>query len=107
MLAYTDIYFDVAAARPARFDLLRFDTDKVLFDCENVFAATRSSDDKERAEKKLFEFMLENNAQDALHIRNRSTSLPINDEVLDIYVSVYDDFEGIFDNKDKYTVKEE
>jgi hypothetical protein len=49
--------------------------------------------------------MLNNNAQDALHIRNRCNSLPINDAVLDVYVTVYDDFDGFFDNKDNYVFK--
>ena len=28
--------------------------------------------------------------------------MPINDEVLDVYTGVYDDFSGFFDNKEDY-----
>lgn len=51
---------------------------------------------------KLLEFMLNSNAQDIIHIQNQSENLPINDDVLEVFVTVNNDFEGFFDNKDKY-----
>jgi hypothetical protein len=101
-LSTTDTYYKVTQMLPAQYKLLSCDVDKVYCDYDNLWAANDTSESENKAEIKFLEFMLNNNAQDALHIRNRCNSLPINDAVLDVYVTVYDDFDGFFDNKDNY-----
>lgn len=101
----TSAYYDVAEALPAQYELIGCETDEIYCSYDNVWAATDNGEDCNKAELKFLEFMLNNNAQDALHIRNRCGSLPINDAVLDVYVSVYSDYETFFSNKDNYVIK--
>jgi hypothetical protein len=52
----------------------------------------------------LLVFLLSDNAQDYLHIRYQSNSLPLNKETLMVFsTEVYDEFEGFFDDIENYT----
>ena len=98
----TDSYDAVADALPAHYRLMPVVADDVYTRYGDLWAANDIGKDENKVSLRLLEFMLNNNAQDALHIRNRSGNMPINDEVLDVYTGVYDDFSGFFDNKEDY-----
>ncbi len=105
--AYTTEYLSVREKLPARYKMLFCNTDTVLCQYTNIWKACDLDKDENKASLRLLEFMLNNNAQDELHVKNISQTLPINDAVLDVYVSVYDDFTGFFDNKSNYVFVKE
>lgn len=95
-------YQRVTDEMPARYKILFCDTEKINCVYDNVWAANDIDRVQNKASLRLLEFMLNNNAQDHMHIRNRDGNLPVNDAVLDVYVSVFTDFDKCFENKDKY-----
>ena len=101
----TQNYFTVIDELPAQYKLLFCDTDKVDCVYSDILTANDIDKDENKATLRLLEFMLNNNAQDVIHVRRRSNSLPVNDAVLDVLASVYNDFDGAFENKDKYVFK--
>ena len=101
-ISTTDSYGKAAEALPARLKMLRTAGDSVVCKYKDLWAANDIGKSENKAALRLLEFMLNNNAQDALHIRNSSGDMPINDDVLSVYTTVYDDFEGMFENKDQY-----
>jgi serine/threonine protein kinase len=98
----TSVYFDVQRALPARYRLLYVDSDQVLATFSHLFSIGNSSANERRVAERLLLYMLSNNSQDFLHIRNRSGALPINKDVLDVFSNVYNDFDGFFANIDAY-----
>lgn len=105
--AYTTEYLTVRDRLPAMYKMLFCNTDPVPCRYTNIWRACDLDGDENKASLRLLEFMLNNNAQDELHVKNISQSLPINDAVLEVYVSVYDDFTGFFDNKSNYVFVKE
>ena len=103
----TKNYFTVIDKLPAQCKLLFCDTDKVNCVYSDVWTANDIDKNENKATLRLLEFMLNNNAQDVIHVRRRSNSLPVNDAVLDVLASVYNDFDGVFENKDKYVFKKQ
>lgn len=99
---YTSDYYDVREALPAQYKLLYCDFDNVPCVYDNVWRANDNGKNENKAVIRLLEFMLNNNAQDAIHVQNKSLSLPVNDAVLDVFVEVHGDFEGFFENKNNY-----
>ena len=63
--------------------------------------------DENKASLRLLEFMLTNNAQEALHLRASDGNFPVNDTTLELYTQVYDDFDGCFAQMEDYTFQEE
>lgn len=98
----TDEYINVRNQMPGQYTILSYDTDNIYCRYSNVWAANDIDRNENKAVIKLLEFMLNSNAQDIIHIQNQSENLPINDDVLEVFVTVNNDFEGFFDNKDKY-----
>jgi len=101
--ADTGEYFDVQNALPARYKLLRIDSSDILASFCDMWSIGKCDNNELKAAQRLLVFMLSDNAQDYLHIRNRDGALPINKDVLDVFVSVYSDFNGFFDNIGSYT----
>ena len=95
-------YFDVRDRLPGQYEILSYDTDKVYCHYSNVWAANDLDKKENKVSVKLLEFMLNNNAQDVLHIQNKSGHFPINEDVIDVFITVNNEFDGFFDNKDKY-----
>ena len=98
----TSDYFDVQKALPARYKLLRVDSDSVLGLFDDLWSIGKCGVNEKKAAERLLLFMLSDNAQDYLHIRNRSASLPINRDALDVFCDVYNDFDGFFVNIENY-----
>ncbi len=102
----TSQYFHVTEALPAQYRVIPCDAQEVLCSYTNIWAAADREEAENEAAIKLLTFMLHTNAQDVLHIQNRSAGFPVNDEALAVYVSVYDDFEMFFDNREHYRINE-
>lgn len=100
----TSQYFSVTEALPAQYRVIPCNAQEVPCSYTNIWAAADRDDAENKAAIKLLTFMLHTNAQDVLHIQNRSTGFPINDEALAVYVSVHDDFKSFFDNRECYRI---
>lgn len=101
----TNNYKDVAAGLPAQYRVLYCDVDEVYCTYDNIWTANDLDKEQNKAALRFLEFMLNNNAQDVMHIRNRSKTLPVNDAVIDVFESVNGEFKGFFSNKNKYVFK--
>lgn len=102
---YTDNYFEVASKMPARYDIIYLGTKKINCKYENIWCANDKNKNENKAALKLLEFMLNENAQDELHIQNVSGSLPINDAVITVYTDVYKQLGKINDIKNNFVFK--
>lgn len=98
----TSDYFDIQNEMPARYKLMYVDGDKVVGTFSNLWSIGECDDNERKAAERLLVFMLSNYSQDYLHIRNRSGALPINKHVLEVFSTVYNDYEGFFDNIKNY-----
>lgn len=101
----TDNYTEVRKAIPGQYYVSCYDTEKIHCRYSSVWAASDKSKNENRAVLKLMRFMLESSAQDILHIQNKSTHIPINDETLEVFVLVDNDFSEFFDNREKYIIE--
>jgi len=101
----TNNYMTVAKELPARYKVLYCDTDNVYCSFDNIWTANDIEKDQNKAALRFLEFMLNNNAQDQIHIRNKSTTLPVNDAVIDVFRTVNGEFKDFFINQDKYIFK--
>jgi len=98
----TTDFFDIQNALPARYKLLFINNGKILGYFNNLWSIGKCSANERKAAERLLLFMLSDNAQDYLHIRNHSDALPINKDVLNVFCNVYNDFDGFFINIDDY-----
>ena len=69
------------------------------------FSAVDSTADETAAKLRLIEFMLEERAQDVLHIRNQSGLIPLNTEAFEIFREEYSGFRYFFDNIDSFYLR--
>jgi len=100
----TSAFFEVQRALPARYRLIYIDVDSPAARFTDLWSISQYAQDNERqAAERFLRFMLSDNAQDLLHIRNRSGNLPVNRYVLDVFSEVYNDFYGFFSNIESYT----
>lgn len=98
----TTKYFYVRENFPAQYKILACDKENVFCSYDNILCAVDTNKNENKATERFLQFLLNNNAQDVFYVRNQNSSLPINDNVLDVLVSVYDDYEHVFDNKNNY-----
>lgn len=103
----TSAFFEIQRELPARYRLIYLDTERPGARFTDLWSISQYANNNERlAAERFLRFMLSDNAQDILHIRNRSGNLPINQNVLavfsDVFSDVYNDFDVIFGNIDSY-----
>ncbi|MDR0935260.1 MAG: extracellular solute-binding protein [Oscillospiraceae bacterium] len=104
-LSGTEEYYAISAALPARYKLLAIDRDSVPATFAELWSILPAEGAERKVSERLLSYMLNENSQDYLHIRNKSGALPINKNALDAYCKVYGDYEGFFANSDKYQLK--
>ena len=90
----------VQRAMPARYAVVPADDAQARF--SDLCSIGACNTNQRKAAERLLLFMLSDNAQDILHIRHRSGSVPINQQAVQVFSAVYSDFEGFFDNIDEY-----
>ncbi|MDR1588914.1 MAG: serine/threonine protein kinase [Oscillospiraceae bacterium] len=105
-LGGTPEFFEVQAALPGRYRLLRLDMGEIPAEFADTWSLAPCGNDAQKAAKRFLRYMLSDNAQDYLHLRRHSGALPLNKRVLTTYCEVYTDFTGFFDNIDRYTIRE-
>lgn len=98
----TTVFFEVQNALPARYHLVYPETEETYAEFTELWSINPCSINERKAAERFLEYLVSDNAQDFLHIRNRSNSLPINKYALGVYCEVYNDFEGFFENIDSY-----
>ena len=104
-LSNTSDFFKVQAALPARYKIASLSGNDVSCEFSDLFSIGKCSSNEKKAAERLLLFMLSDNAQDFLHIRNKSNSLPINKKTLVVFCDVYNDFNGFFNNINNYSFK--
>ena len=95
-------YYDVQEALPARYKLLRVDSDYLYGTFSDMWSIGGGGGKAKKAAEAFMLFMLSDYAQDYLFVQNRNEALPINSNVLELYSNVYNDFEDFFTNIDRY-----
>ncbi|MDR2356794.1 MAG: serine/threonine protein kinase [Oscillospiraceae bacterium] len=105
-LGGTSEFFDIQAALPGRYRLLRLDRKEIAAEFTDMWSLAPCGKDAQKAAKRLLTYMLSDNAQDYLHLRRHSGALPLNKRVLTAYCEVYTDFAEFFDNIDRYIFRE-
>lgn len=95
-------FIKIRETMPAKYKIAPCEAKNVYCMYSNVWAANDIDKNENKAAERFLTFMLSDNAQGAMYMENENESFPVNDGVLDIYVSVNDEFEGFFDNKDSY-----
>jgi len=103
LFSNTSIFFDVQQAMSGQYKLVYVDTSAPVAQFANVWSISQAASyyEREVAERFLV-YLLSDMAQDILHLRNRSGNLPINRYVFDLFYGVHNDFDGFFDNIDRY-----
>lgn len=95
-------YFDVRGALPARYKIINSSGLQILGKFDNLWSIRKCESNERAAAERLLLFMLSENAQDFLYIRNRNGALPINKDVLNIFCGVYNDFDNFFTETENY-----
>ena len=98
----TTKYHEVREKMPGLYKIYPIEAEKLYCTYERVFSASSFEQKENLASLRFLEFMLNDYAQDIICVQNQSLELPINDNVLSLYISVNNDFDGVFVNKDKY-----
>jgi serine/threonine protein kinase len=96
-------FLGVQEALPARYRLLRIDAQRVECSFRDLWSISNSAANERRAAEWLLLFMLSENAQDFLYIRNSTGALPLRRAGLQTFVEVHTDFIGFFENIESYT----
>jgi len=106
IFANTSIFFHVQdVMRGGRYRLVYINTNAPVAHFTDIWSISRGiSDDERTVAERFMIHLLSNRAQDYLHVRSRSGSLPINRYVFDIFYGVHNDFEGFFTNIDSYSL---
>jgi len=95
-------FYDVVAALGGKYKISPHNGGSSLCEFADLWSMGNCDKDQQKVINRLLVFLLYENAQDFLHIRYRSGSLPLNEKTLisgeDPYVSTYADFDGFFDN---------
>jgi hypothetical protein len=95
---------DVQNALPGLYTISPVLGQEVLCEFSELWSIGQCDEDQLKAAQRLLAFFLSDNAQDFLHIRYQSNSLPLNRETLKIFSQdVYSEFSDFFKNVDGYT----
>jgi serine/threonine protein kinase len=87
----TSDFFEIQAALPGRYSISHVDIERPHF--TDFFSINANASPAERAAAERFlRYLFGSNAQDILHIRNRSGSLPVNSDMLDEFTNVHEEF---------------
>ena len=101
-LSTTALFFDVQSALPARYNLIRVETDDVFAEFTDLWSINQCSKNERKVAERFLRYLVSDNAQDYLYIRGHSRNLPINKYVLGVFCEVYDDFEDFFVDIESY-----
>jgi len=88
---------------PGRFKILYIDATPLPATFSGMWSVMPGNPAEQRAATRLLRAMLGENAQNYLHILNKSGALPINRQAIGTYAEVYSDFSDFFTNFGDYT----
>ncbi|MDR0469080.1 MAG: serine/threonine protein kinase, partial [Peptococcaceae bacterium] len=101
--ADTSEFYLVQKMMPARYRLHYIDSDAIPAVFTNLWGILPCSGTDRKAAERLLQYMLGANAQDQLHIRNQSGSLPMNIHASEIFREVYSEYDTFFVNINRYS----
>lgn len=102
LFAETSAFGDIQAVFAGTYRLVRLDMPQVPAAFGGMFSIVDSGRDELAAKRRFLEFMLSENAQDALHIQAQSGLFPINQAALKTFTEVFTEFADFFDNIDDF-----
>lgn len=100
-------YFNVRKALPGRYRLLSANLKNAAVKLTNHWSLAPTEDsDEAKCAQRFLEYLLSDNAQDYLYIRNEIPGLPVNKNALSIYKDVYrNDVENLLSDVSAYQVQ--
>ena len=102
----TEEYLTVQSRLPARYEMLALDTKEILADLTDLYSINQSvTADEKKVALRFLQFLLSDNSQDYLYVRNQDGSNPINKDVLSVVGGVYKELDGFFENASSYTFR--
>ena len=99
----TSEFYSIRKLMPARYKLLYIDSKAIHAEFNNVWSLLPCEGNERKAGERLLQYLLSENAQDQLHIRNQSGALPLNKTILKLYGNVYQEFDGFFTKIESYS----
>ena len=102
LFADTSMLSSVQSAFVGRYKLLRIDMPEIPAYFGGMYSVPACTGDELRVLIRLLEFMLDGNAQDALHIQTQNGLIPLNKNEVETYQDVFYDFSYFFKNTENY-----
>ena len=100
-------YYEIRKALPGRYRVLSAEAEGITAVLTNHWSlGTAENRDDYKAAQRFLEYMLSDNAQDFLYVRNETPGLPVNRNALSIYRDVYrNDMEYLLEHLSGYQVQ--
>jgi serine/threonine protein kinase len=92
----TSAFFQIQGAMPGKYLMLPISARQVYGKFKDLWSIGAVSGNENRAAERLLLFMLSDNAQDHLYIRNRGGALPLNSNALSAFREVHEEFDYFF-----------
>ncbi len=102
----TSDFYDIQKALAGQYFIFLPDEEDRYYEFSSLMSIGNCDEDQYKVVNRLLVFLLSDNAQNYLHLQYHSGSLPLNESTLiDRFVSVYDDFNGFFDDVEEFELK--
>ena len=105
LFASTANLVEIRRLFPGRYRLIGVNAPQVPASFGGFFSVVDSTTNEIAAKLRLIEFMLEERAQDVLHIRNQSGLIPLNTKAFEIFRDEYGGFRYFFDNIERFYLR--
>lgn len=100
-------FYDVQAALPARFKMIKLGMDEIPCTFCNRWSLGDCGDEKkEKVARRFLAYMLSDNSQDYLYIRYKDPGLPVNRNALGVYEDVYLEFGSVISPSEQYVFEQ-
>lgn len=102
----TEEYAEIQKQLPARYEMLSLDVKVIRADYKDLYSISSSlSRDEQKAAVRFLSFLLSDNSQDYLYLRNQTGVSPVDQNVLDTFGIVYRELEQFFHNAADYVFR--
>lgn len=88
-------YFDIQESLPGEYTVMFPECGSSVYQYGITWSVVNGEETDEEAAKGFLSYLTSELAQEYLFVQNKNTSLPISKSVMDVYLSVYSELEGI------------
>lgn len=88
-------YFDIQESMPGEYTVMFPDCGIAVYQYGMVWSVVNGEETDEEAAKGFLSYLTSELAQEYLFVQSRNNSLPISKSVMDVYLSVYSELEGL------------